>query len=103
MGEHKVRELELVNENQKAGEAIAEATKSGKRCCLNCRYAKGDPVRLFNGSCHRYPPSVFPMQSQNGQVAGMNMWPPVAMTQDVCGEFAAEVKIVGASRLPEAG
>lgn len=109
MSEHKEKERALATmaaqvnaENQKAATEIAEATQSKKRCCLNCAHFVGDPQRLFNGSCHRYPPSVFPMQGPGGQMAGMNMWPPVHATKDLCGEFTPEVKIQLVSKLPGA-
>lgn len=65
-----------------------------KKCCGNCVHSFKAPLQVgAQGQCRRYPPQGFPVPSQGG-VAIVQVWAPVNLETDLCGEYKPELPSV---------
>ena len=58
--------------------------------CKTCIYfieTKDSFPKIY--TCHRYPPSPFPLQQSNGTITGMSMFPGV-VPDNGCGEHLSQ-------------
>ncbi len=88
---------------EKQGEMLDERAKkerelieSGARACINCVHWNREKPEADDGSCQRFPPTVFafPIKGALGQPGfGTNCFFPRCRPEIQCGEFTPKASI----------
>jgi len=87
--------------NSKESNDLTAALETSAPRCLRCKYAVANPGDMTGGGCRRNPPGFVPLPNGRGGIALMNVWPPIKLTSDWCGEFEEAPKIQVIRKFPE--